>query len=143
VLQAIAVLGFVVMLGATLLGVADRLVLSIGLSWTDELARLALVWTSLIAAAIVVRDHHHFAITILLERFGAAGRIVVDGLLLLGLGLLAWKGMQFTFAVAQQTSPTLGLSMSCTYAAVPTFALLSIGLILGDNLRRLWGRQPW
>ena len=140
-LQAAGALGIAVMLVSTLLGVADRLVLAIGLTWTDELARLALVWTSMIAAAIVVRDRSHFALTIIFDRLGAAGRVGIDALLLAGLALLAWQGVRFTVAVAQQTSPVLGLPMSCAYAAVPAFALLSIGFILRDNVRRLHGRR--
>jgi TRAP-type C4-dicarboxylate transport system permease small subunit len=125
-LQAAAALGMGVMLISTLLGVADRLFLGIGMSWTDELARFALVWTSLLAAAITLQHQRHFAFTAILEQLGSAGRIGVDLLMLAGLSVLAWYGIRLTAAVAVQTSPSLGIEMSWVYAAVPTFALVSI-----------------
>jgi TRAP-type C4-dicarboxylate transport system permease small subunit len=130
VLQAAAALGMGIMLISTLAGVADRLFLGIGMSWTDELARFALVWTSFLAAAIALQHQRHFAFTIIFDRLGSAGRIGVGLLILTGLVVLAWYGIRLTVAVTVQTSPSLGIAMSWVYAAVPVFALVSIWLFL-------------
>ena len=135
ILDALAILLLVAMLGTTLLGVVDRFVLSMGLAWSEELARFLLVWTSLLAAVIAARESRHFRLEVLAERLGRGGRIIASVVGIAAMAVLGWYGFQLARRFHFQTSPGLGLSMAWIYGSVAVAALL-IGLYLLRDLAR-------
>ena len=90
-LEGVTIIFIVVMLGSTLIGVADRFVLGIGLSWTEELSRFLLVWASLLAAAVATKRRSHFRVAFVIERLSRAGKIGVNLACIGGLGVAILK----------------------------------------------------
>lgn len=129
-----------VIVATTLLGVADRFVLGVGLPWPEELSRFLLIWTSLLAAAVAAKQRKHFQVTILIERLGRAGEILVSGLCLAGLLVILGYGVQLVRVFHSQRAPALGIPMSWVYAAVPVSALLIAWYVGRDLIRDL--RSP-
>lgn len=97
-------------------------------SWSEEVARLALIWMTFLAAAFVLAEGRHIAVDVLSHRMSIRGRlrmecfshcvVAVTGLLLL-IG-----GLRFVWYVGKVGSPSLEISMSWWYGAV------SVGLLL-------------
>jgi TRAP-type C4-dicarboxylate transport system permease small subunit len=128
------------MCGATVTGVLDRFVLRVGLAWTEEVSRFLLIWVSLLAAAIAVRERKHFVVDVVGSLWGGhrlAARLdvvtrAVCFLFLLG---VVGYGLQLTIVFHPQRSPALGLPMSVVYAAVPVSAALMLGYLARDLVR--------
>ena len=135
-LEGVTIIFIVVMLGSTLIGVADRFVLGIGLSWTEELSRFLLVWASLLAAAVATKRRSHFRVAFVIERLSRAGKIGVNLACIGGLGVAIWYGVQLVHLFHAQTAPALGIPMSWVYAAVPVSGTLMCFYLLRDLLRR-------
>lgn len=129
-----------VIVATTLLGVVDRFVFGLGLPWPEELSRFLLIWTSLLAAAVAAKQRKHFQVMILIERLGRVGEMLVNGLSLLGLGVILGYGVQLVWVFHGQRAPALGISMSWVYAAVPVSAAL-IAWYVGRDLVRDWARS--
>lgn len=96
--------------------------------WSEEVARLALIWMTFIAAAFVMAEGRHIAVDVLSPRMSIRGQlwlecfshVVVAGTCL----LLLIGGSRFVWYVGKVGSPSLGIPMSCWYGAV------SVGLLL-------------
>ncbi len=125
------------MCATALLGVADRFLLGLGLPWPEELSRFLLIWTSLLAAVVAAKQRRHFRVTILLDRLGRPGEVLMDLLGLAVLMVVLVYGLKFVSVFNIQRSPALGIPMSWVYAAVP----VSAGLMAYYLIRDLWGRQ--
>jgi TRAP-type C4-dicarboxylate transport system permease small subunit len=123
------------MCASTLMGVADRFLLGIGLPWPEELSRFLLVWTSLLAAVVAAKRRAHFRVTLLLDRLGRRGAVLVDVLCLFVLAVVLGYGVQLAWIFHAQKSPALGIPMSLVYAAVPVSALLIAGYVVGDLIK--------
>jgi TRAP-type C4-dicarboxylate transport system permease small subunit len=136
----IGLLGVIVV--TTLVGVADRFVLGLGLPWPEELSRFLLVWTSLLAAAVAAKQRKHFQVMIVIERLGRAGELLVGGLCLLGLGVILGYGVQLVWVFHGQRAPALGIPMSWVYVAVPVSAVLIAWYVALDLIRILRGATP-
>ncbi|MEX2631255.1 MAG: TRAP transporter small permease [Tistlia sp.] len=114
----------------TVIGVLDRFLLNLGLTWTEELARFLLVWTSFIAAVVAARHRQHFKVELLSRRFGRYGTQAIALLCLLASVTVCFYGVRLTLFFDSQTSPALGVPMSAVYASVPvSFALISFYLL--------------
>jgi TRAP-type C4-dicarboxylate transport system permease small subunit len=136
VLEGATIALLVVMLGSTLIGVADRFVLEIGLPWTEELSRFLLVWASLLAAAVATKRRRHFRIELAQRRLGAPGEAVITVLCVAALAVAIWYGIHIARLFHAQTAPALGIPMSWVYAAVPVSGGLMIFYLLRDLFRR-------
>lgn len=112
------------MCATALLGVADRFLLGLGLPWPEELSRFLLIWTSLLAAVVAAKQRKHFRVTILLDRLGRPGEVLIDLVGCAVLLVVLAYGMKLVQVFNAQRSPALGIPMSWVYAAVPVSALL-------------------
>lgn len=127
--------------------VVTRYVFSYSFPWAEELTRYLLVWMVLLAASIVQRRDDHIRVDFLVSLLPARVQLVIGlclrcliigfTILLLRYGWTAAMGMNIT------TTPSLGISMTIPYLAIPicgglmlAFSLLS----LIDDLRELAGR---
>lgn len=118
----------------TVLGVLDRFILGIGLTWTEETARFLLIWASLISAVVATRHGLHFKVELFSRRLGPLGMQAIALLCVLISLTVCIYGVRLTLFFHGQTSPALGLPMSLVYASVPvSFALICLYL-----LRDLW-----
>lgn len=106
-------------------------------SWSEEVARLALIWMTFVAAAFVMAEGRHITVDVLSHRFSINGQvwlecfshIVVAATCL----LLMVGGGRFVWYVSKVGSPSLGIPMSWWYGAVE-FGLLLMALHSVVNL---------
>jgi len=109
-----------------------RYVLGDSLVWSEEVARYALIWSSMIGAAVAYRQGGHVAITNLVERLPPALRVAVARLVhLLVLGfavLIAWSGWLLAMRnfARHQLSAALQIEIAWIYLAIPAAGLLMI-----------------
>jgi TRAP-type C4-dicarboxylate transport system permease small subunit len=110
------------------LQVAGRFLFAYSLPWSDELARLLLVWISFLGVSVAARRGVHPGIeTVVRLLSGVAGRLarrlaLVVSLAFIGLVLVA--GAELAFRTWAQRTPSLSLRMSWAYLAVPLSAAL-------------------
>jgi tripartite ATP-independent transporter DctM subunit len=121
------------------LQVVARHVLRQPFPWTEEVARLLLVWLMCVGGISALRHTQHPRVTALVRLFSDARRAAIDRglrLVLLGFFLLlivpAWR---LTVASAGERLPASGLS-GATISAVLPAALLLMAAVLVQQLRR-------
>lgn len=108
-----------------------RGVFGVSLIVTDELSRYLMVWTALLAAALLVHEDGHIRIALLPDALGPlAGKIVyaISQLVVIGfLVAVIVASLKIMPSITRQNTVTLGLSMAWFYAALPvTSGLMAI-----------------
>jgi len=97
-------------------------------SWSEEVARLALIWMTFLAAAFVMAEGRHITVDVLSHRLSRRGQFWLDCLshvIVAGTCLLLLVGgIRFVWYVGKVGSPSLGVPMSWWYGAV------GVGLLL-------------
>lgn len=130
VFEVFCVLCLVATLLIVLWQVFSRELLSNSPSWSEESARLLLVWIGFLGATIGFREGAHIAVTFLVDRFPAAvqsaiGRVIQ--VLLVGFGLfLVVQGSQFVVDAQAATLPGTGLPRSVLYLMMPVAGAMLI-----------------
>ena len=91
--------------------------------WANEFSQYALVWASMMGGAVGLKRGYQVGITTLIERLPSAPAKVVQAsgyaAMLVFLAFMTYYGMVQTIINQNQTSSTLGISMSIPYAALP------------------------
>lgn len=123
--------------------VFGRYVLGRAPGWTEEVARMAIVWLTMLGAAACLRGGSHIAITTLVNALSEAPRQALlwlrDAAVLAAAGVLAWSGTRFALMNAEQDSPALEIPMSIAYASLAVgAALIALQLLLS----RIGGERP-
>ncbi|MBI2207768.1 MAG: TRAP transporter small permease [Candidatus Rokubacteria bacterium] len=145
-----AFLGLFSMLGmlyAAAIQVSVRYTLSefLDLPWTEELARLLLVWTALWGAAILQRTDDHIAMTVVYDslpaRLQLAVRLLGDVVALVVLSVIAWHGWLSAKKQMIMTTVSLGMPISMFILPVALAATIMVVHTLVIIVRRLRG-QP-
>jgi TRAP-type C4-dicarboxylate transport system permease small subunit len=130
VCEALAALLMVALCAIVFVGVVYRYVLVSPIPWTEEVARLCLVWVTFVGTYLAMRRGQHIVMDTVYVLFGPRGRRICDvaGLALLAafLGVLVWYGAQYAAAFWKAPSPYLGFPMGLVYLALPVGA----GLLL-------------
>jgi len=124
------------------LQVLIRFVFKYPLPWTEEVSRIAFVYTIFIGATIAVREKAHLNVDFLLVALPPKVSQVVK---LLGTALVAvflifvtWQGIQFVRATGVQVTPVMQVPFRYLDLVLPTCGgLMLLYLILGaiDDLR--------
>ena len=141
--EAAVVLLVLGMVAACLAQVVWRYGLDDPLTWSEELARYLLVWTSFLCAWLAWRTRSHLGLDVLVARAPAPLRAVLDRMVeaaVAGFCLLSiLVGQRMVEVGMMQPSAVLEVPMGYVYAAWPVAA----ALILGDVLVG-WatGRRP-
>jgi TRAP-type C4-dicarboxylate transport system permease small subunit len=95
---------------------------------TDELSRYLMVWTALLAAALLVYEDGHIRISLLPDALGAYGGKIVYVLsqlvVLAFLAAVIVASLMIMPSITKQNTVTLGLSMAWFYAALPVSSAL-------------------
>ena len=134
VLRALCVTILAGYLGLVLLQVFFRYVLNESLFWAEEAVRFSMVWSVLLASAVVARERAHIRIDVV-ENLLPPGRrrvleLGLDLLMIVFMLILGITGVQFAGRSMMQTSPSLGLPMWLVYCAVPVGATLQALFVL-------------
>jgi TRAP-type C4-dicarboxylate transport system permease small subunit len=130
------------------LEVLIRFVVRIPLPWTEEVARFAMVWLAILAAAAAARRGLHFSFRWGVMMVGATARrhlrlctdLLVAGILL----VLLVQSNEFLDIVADQTATATGIDMRIPYAGLPVgmgaFLLITL-LEIADAVLAFWTGQ--
>lgn len=126
VLQGIAVLSLLLLLLVVLWGVISRYALGSQSPWTEELARMLLVWVTMLGGALGFGQHAHLAIDLVVIKLHESARWVADILSHFACGFFAayvmlWGGGKLTMErfEAEQILPALQISRGWVYLSVP------------------------
>lgn len=105
-----------------------RYVFGAPFSWSEELARLSLIWMTFLAAAFVMAEGRHIAVDVLSHRLSTRGKLWLECLshcIVAGTCMvLLVGGSRFVWYVGKVASPSLGIPKSYWYGAV------SVGMLL-------------
>lgn len=97
-------------------------------SWSEEVARLALIWMTFMAASFVMAEGRHITVDLLSHRLNVRGQVWLESFSHLVVAasclLLLVGGSRFVWYVGKVGSPSLGIPMSYWYGAV------GVGLLL-------------
>ncbi|MEL0660791.1 TRAP transporter small permease [Psychromonas arctica] len=109
--------------------VFSRYVLNDPSSWTDELARYAMVWLGLLGASYLFGIKGHLAITLLdgylKGKANIALQLLINGISFTFVSLAMLKGgLALMGRTTQQLSPALQLPMSTVYSILPISAVI-------------------
>lgn len=116
-------------------------------SWSEEVARFAIVWLTMLGAAGCLRSGGHIAITVLIDAVDPAVRAALlwvrDACILATAGVLAWSGTRYALLNSGQDSPALEIPMTWAYACLGVgAALLALQLLLSRLAREAPRLEP-
>lgn len=146
-LQGLLIAVFTVLVLVVVWGVVSRYLLGDQASWSEELARLLMVWLALLGAALVCREERHLGLDVVVrawpEDVQRVARIFAHLCILsFAAAIMAWGGWQLVsqrFAFGQML-PALGISKGWFYLALPVSGALtsvfSIELMLAAILKQ-------
>lgn len=135
--RVVSLLAQLFLLAAVLVGfwqVVTRFVLEAPADWTEVLTRALLIWAVLLGVALAFRHGAMLGVDFLRTVLPAPAQRVlawVVGLICIGfLATLAWVGGQMVWRVRFQTVPSLDVSISWVYVAIPLGAALAALAVL-------------
>ncbi|MEQ9407844.1 MAG: TRAP transporter small permease [Fuerstiella sp.] len=115
-------------------------------SWSEEVARMALIWMTFMAAAFVMAEGRHITVDVLSPRLGVRGKLWLEclshGIVAATCLLLLVGGSRFVWYVGKVGSPSLGIPMSWWYGAVGAGLLLMTIHSVVNLLQALATGQP-
>lgn len=128
-----------------LLQVFTRYVMQAGLTWTEEVARMILVWTVMLGAAVAMERNEHYMITVLSAKFRGAFRtwvlVVTNVLGLVFLIALVHYGSLYMATNMKVTFVATGVSRGWVYLALPVGAAIMACSLLSHSIEALAGRE--
>jgi TRAP-type transport system small permease protein len=132
-----------VLTASVFLQVLSRFVLRYPLPWTEEVTRLAFVYSIFVGATVAVREKAHINVdvfvTLLPRRAARAVTLAGSALVAVFLGVVVWQGILFVQATGVQMTPVLQIPFRHLYVVIPVSgALMLVYLVLGvvDDLRK-------
>lgn len=139
---------FGILIIACVLQVFTRFVLNSSLSWTEELARYAFIWSNFLGAAVCTKKCSHATVTAVTDLLPAqakrVSRLLVNTVICLIALVFIFYGFKVAFAVRTQLSPALRISMGLVYGAAPVSGLFifyySFGQLL-ETVKNFSGRR--
>ena len=147
VLNIMVAVSFNLFIAACVLQVFTRFVLNNSLSWTEELARYAFIWSNLLGAAICTQKSSHATVTAITDalpkKVQTVLKIAVNLIIILVAYVLVRYGWKVVMSTRMQLSPALRISMSYVYASAPVCGVLVIfysAVHLAESLAELAGK---
>jgi TRAP-type C4-dicarboxylate transport system permease small subunit len=117
--------------------VVSRYIFNSPIFWTDEFARIVLIWTIFVGAALALKKGsviEHISMDFLVEKFPAAGRRIVDRLILIidllfciAVLAIGWIFISKTYRII---TAALEVSKAVIYSALPLFCIMAISFLL-------------
>ena len=148
----LAVLAMMIMTTAVAMQVFWRFVLSSPLSWTEEAARLSMIWMVFMVMGWAIGNRTHIAADFLVERLPLKGKLWFEVIRVVSIiafgGLLVVTGTQLVILQSVASNTPLGLPRSAFSLQVPISALFvlihSVDLLSQclNRLYRLPGLSP-
>ena len=130
-LEWLIVAVFAILVLNVLWGVVSRYLLGDQARWSEELARLLMVWLAFLGAVLALVQREHLGLDILVQKFHPDARrmalfCVQTIVLFFALIVLAFGGIELTLQSWQsgQTLPALGISKAWFYLSIPISGIL-------------------
>jgi TRAP-type C4-dicarboxylate transport system permease small subunit len=124
------------------LQVLNRYVIHLQIAWTEELARLLLVWIAGLGAVLAVGGSSHFRMDLLVSRLeGRTRSLMVWAVTSVSAAfymVFGYAGARFCIALSDDVSPILGVPYSVPMAAIP---LCATGMLVVLIRRALAGQS--
>lgn len=137
----IACLFLLVILSTMAAHVIARYVFGSPFEWSEEAARLALIWMTFISAAFVMADRRHITVDVISSRVGDRGKLLIECMSYVVVAgsclLLLIGGINFVWYVGKVESPALGVPRSWWYGAGMA-GLLLMAMHSLVNLLQVW-----
>ena len=115
------------------------------LYWTEEFARLLLVWLTFWGATMVQRGGDHISLSVVADLLPDAWQrplhLLSDGLIIVVLAFLAWQGWTAARLIVDQQTVGLGVSLAVFAYSVPFCSVLMICHTLFVGWRRIGARS--
>jgi TRAP-type C4-dicarboxylate transport system permease small subunit len=96
--------------------------------WSEEVARMAIVWLTMIGAGACLRSGTHISVSFLVNALPPRLRQLAlwlrDAAILAAVGVLGWSGARYAALNATQDSPALEIPMSIAYSSLSVGAAL-------------------
>lgn len=136
-LETIAGVALLLMLGVILLQVVLRYGFADGLIWGEEFARIMMIAAALLGAAVAHHQGMHIRFDLLDHMLAPPARRVMallsESVVFFTAAVLTYFGWQFAAGNEMQESLSLGISMIVIYAVLP----IGFGWLALASLRRL------
>lgn len=127
--------------GAGFYQVIARFVLETPADWSGAWTRAALIWTVMLGIILAFRQGAMLSVEMLHSFLGPRNKRKLEHLIMLisvgFLGFMAWVGAQMTWRVRFQNVPSLDISISWIYVAIPIGTALAIIAVLAR-----WAEGP-
>lgn len=139
--ESVALVCLIIVIVSMVVQVFTRYALNSSLVGTEEFARFAFIWATMLGASLCVRDGMHAVVSLLNDSL--RGRIknlhltVIDILVIALALVMVYQGMKMTKMTMRQLSPILRISMGYIYLAIPVGCL---GILL-NSLNNLMQRS--
>lgn len=123
-------------------GVFWRYVLNDALSWTEEIAKFAMIWLTFVGAPVALVGGGHVSIEILQRLLPARLRhlliVTMLGIVMAVLVIFVWRGVTFAWnGRTQVAAMAWDISMAWIFAAIPVGSLIMLSIALELQLRHL------
>jgi TRAP-type C4-dicarboxylate transport system permease small subunit len=137
-LEAVLFVLVLALLALVILQVSTRYVLHSSLPWTEEVARMVLVWLVMIGASIAAERKEQYAISFIFDRLRGGTRLaVLLGTHLLGIAFLlalVFYGAEYVRTNLQTVYVATQMSKGYIYAAVPVGAAIMTGSLVAHAI---------
>ncbi len=126
----VLVIAMIIVLTLTVLwGVFTRFILGRQAEYTDELARVLLIWVSMIGAALAFGEKAHLGVDFFVSKLDAGARKALSILvqlivMVLALLVFIYGGWQLSASQMGQILPTMAISRGLVYASIPLGGVL-------------------
>ncbi|WP_353154222.1 TRAP transporter small permease [Pollutimonas bauzanensis] len=121
--------------------VIARFILESPADWSEAWTRAALIWTVMLGVALAFRQGAMLSVEMLHSKLGPRNKRWLEHVILFicvaFLGFMAWVGGQMTWRVRFQTMPSLEMSISWIYIAIPIGMVLAIVAVIAH-----WAEGP-
>jgi len=128
--EAVGAVSLASVVFCTFIEVVFRYVFNLSLGWTEEFARLSLMWLTFAAAAVVFHSRAHIRIDLLFDWLTGAPRTLLLWCIEIGivfvLLVLAKTGWQMTFAVWSMRMTVTDLPFGAVYLPLALFCTFMI-----------------
>jgi TRAP-type C4-dicarboxylate transport system permease small subunit len=138
-----------VMVVAAIVQVIFRYILNYPLGWSEELARVMMVWWAFLAVGILASQRKMLSVDALLLVLPHRGVHALSAFAHLFSAFfmfwLGWLGTSLVGLAGTQSSPALQIPYALIYLSLPVGMLLAgICLLVNglEDLRRLWRNEP-
>jgi TRAP-type C4-dicarboxylate transport system permease small subunit len=128
--QALAILVSVVMVGSLLVGIVYRYVLQNSLAWSDEVALLCFTWMVFLTAALAVRDNSHVRVELVNNLLPERINWLLNQLIWVAIAMtgayMVWMGTEFVSFTFGQTSAAMRYPTWLRDASLPVSGVLIV-----------------